>query len=129
MTKAAQILELYAQGLPTTAIAEIVGTSDSYVRVVARQRRGTVSENDRRYQQSELGRLTRQRRHKERKETDPEYRERRRAHSNAWSKQNRAKRRDYLRNRYLNDPVYRAKKLEMMRVYRARHRASDEARA
>jgi transposase len=50
MTKSAQIMELYAQGLSTREIADKVGCLDSYVRVVARQRKGgSYSESDRKY--------------------------------------------------------------------------------
>ncbi len=40
-TKAAEIMRLYAEGLSTSEIAKAVGCGDSYVRVVARQRKGT----------------------------------------------------------------------------------------
>ena len=94
-TKSEKILELYAQGLSTRAIAEIVGTSDSYVRVVARQRKGSKqSENDRRYCTSERGR-------------------RKRAASNA----------KYARERYARDEKYRQRVLEAHRQWRARRRA------
>jgi hypothetical protein len=60
-TKSEWILALYKDGLSTKEIAEIVGCLPSYVRVVARQRKGTsASEIDRRYLTSSLGRSTRQ---------------------------------------------------------------------
>jgi hypothetical protein len=64
MTKADQIRALYATGrLSTSEIAERVGCRVEYVRVAARQRKdGGVSEIDRRYATSDLGKLTRQRR-------------------------------------------------------------------
>jgi hypothetical protein len=62
MTKSAQIMELYAQGLSTREIAEKVGCKIEYVRVVARQRKGFgESENDRRYRRSPLGKDARSR--------------------------------------------------------------------
>jgi hypothetical protein len=72
MSKKTIILELYAQMVGTMpehnlpkAIAERVGTTDSYVRTVARQRMGRGScEAERRYRLSPLGRLTRRRRWK-----------------------------------------------------------------
>jgi len=58
MTKSEQIMQLYVQGLSTREIAEKVGCHPSYVRIVARQRKGSgVSENDRRYRLSERGTL------------------------------------------------------------------------
>lgn len=55
-TKAENIMRLYAKGLSTTEIAEIVGCLPEYVRVVARQRKGWgLSENDRRYRDSPRG--------------------------------------------------------------------------
>ena len=69
MTKAHQILVLYAAyedlhpswALPGL-IAKEVGTTPSYVRTVARQRRGTSeSEADFRYRTSPLGRATNRR--------------------------------------------------------------------
>jgi transposase len=63
MTKADRIRALYAEGLSTSEIAEIVGCGTPYVRVCARQRKnGGYSEIDRRYAASDLGRLTRRRR-------------------------------------------------------------------
>lgn len=60
MTKAARILDLYAKGLSTREIGEVVGCRPEYVRVVARQRMGTsASEIDKRYLSSSLGRLVR----------------------------------------------------------------------
>jgi hypothetical protein len=49
-TKAAEIMRLYAEGLSTSEIAKAVGCRPEYVRVVARQRKGsTESANDRTY--------------------------------------------------------------------------------
>jgi hypothetical protein len=57
MTKAQQILALYDGQRTTTEIAEIVGCGTAYVRTVARQRKGAgLSEFDRRYKASPLGR-------------------------------------------------------------------------
>jgi hypothetical protein len=66
-TKADQIRALYATGrLSTSEIAERVGCRVEYVRVCARQRKnGEVSEIDRRYTTSPLGKMTRQRREDE----------------------------------------------------------------
>lgn len=69
MSKAKLILGLYAQLQGTmprhklpTAIAQRIGTTDSYVRTVARQRKGRGEcESERRYKDSPLGQLTRQR--------------------------------------------------------------------
>ena len=62
MSKAKQIMALYDGKRTTREIAEIVGCGDSYVRTVARQRKGLgVSENDRRYRATELGRASRRR--------------------------------------------------------------------
>jgi hypothetical protein len=59
MTKSAQIMELYAQGLSTREIADKVGCLIEYVRVVARQRRGGPSSPaDIRYRSSTLGQVT-----------------------------------------------------------------------
>lgn len=59
MTKAQRILELYDGVRTTNEIAEIVGCLPAYVRVVARQRKSSgVSESDRRYLTSPLGRTT-----------------------------------------------------------------------
>lgn len=56
MSKAAQIMSLYDGVRSTKEIAQIVGCADSYVRVVARQRKGgSCSEIDRRYLNSERG--------------------------------------------------------------------------
>ena len=55
-TKAAEIMLLYAKGLSTKQIGELVGCRPEYVRVVARQRKGRgVSENDKRYLASPRG--------------------------------------------------------------------------
>jgi hypothetical protein len=63
VTKAKRILELYERAIGTMPetqlpkfIAAQIGTSDSYVRTVARQRLGHRSEADRRYALSPLGR-------------------------------------------------------------------------
>lgn len=69
MTKARLILDLYSQLSGTmpehklpAVIADRIGTTDSYVRTVARQRKGRgACEAEIRYQRSPLGRLTRQR--------------------------------------------------------------------
>lgn len=59
-TKAETILALYAKGtMSVKEIAEKVGTSPEYVRVVARQRNGSgLSDIDRRYRTSSLGKAT-----------------------------------------------------------------------
>lgn len=49
MTKADRIRALYAAGKSTREIADIIGCKTSYVRVVARQRRGGLSEHDIKY--------------------------------------------------------------------------------
>jgi len=55
MTKSAWIMALYDGTRSIKEIAEIVGCSDSYVRTVARQRKGTgQSEADIRYRSSSL---------------------------------------------------------------------------
>lgn len=55
-TKAAEIMLLYAKGLSTKQIGELVGCRPEYVRVVARQRKGRgVSESDKRYLASPRG--------------------------------------------------------------------------
>ncbi len=104
MSKAKLILELYAQLLGTMpenklpmAVAERIGTTDSYVRTVARQRMGRgSSEAERRYLRSSLGRLKQQRQKKAwwvRVKSDPQkltafyehrnkYRRRKRAEAN-----------------------------------------------
>ncbi len=47
MTKAQRILELYSSGMSDKEIADKVGCHPSYVRVVARQRKGrSMSEHD-----------------------------------------------------------------------------------
>lgn len=59
MTKAAKILALYAQGKSTRDNAAAVGCDPAYVRVVARQRKGTGrSDIDMRYLTSPLGQDT-----------------------------------------------------------------------
>lgn len=59
MSKQAQILALYDGVRTTREIADIVGCGMSYVRVVARQRKGrSMSEIDIRYLTSERGRAT-----------------------------------------------------------------------
>lgn len=67
-TKSSRIMRLYGKGAYTVKeIAEIVGCRPEYVRVVARQRKGSgQSDADRRYEASDLGRQSRKRR-KERK--------------------------------------------------------------
>ena len=58
MTIKDKILSLYDGKRSTTEIAESVGTSVEYVRVVARQRKGgSYSDIDRRYRASRLGKL------------------------------------------------------------------------
>lgn len=95
MTKAEQILELHATGWPNNAIAEKVGCHPSYVRVVVGQRKGAAkSANDIRYENSSLGRLTR------RKYIDEK------------------------RERYQNDPEYRAFVLKQESCYYERRKAS-----
>lgn len=61
-TKAAKIMALYKKGLSTTEIAAKVGCRPEYVRVVARQRKGTgKSQIDRKYASTEKGRAAYQR--------------------------------------------------------------------
>ena len=57
-TKSEQILALYDGVRSCKEIAAMVGTTDSYVRTVARQRRGHMSDADRRWGESALGRAT-----------------------------------------------------------------------
>lgn len=55
-TKSAEIMRLYEQGLSTREIADLVGCRPEYVRVVARQRKGSGrSDIDRRYLSSDRG--------------------------------------------------------------------------
>jgi transposase len=69
MTKSAQIMELYAQGLSTREIADKVGCRTEYVRVVARQRNGHgASHIDMKYTQSKKGKATLAKRHKNRQQ-------------------------------------------------------------
>lgn len=57
MTKSEQIMSLYDGTRTTTEIAAIVGCNTSYVRVVARQRKGRgVSDIDRKHRASDSGR-------------------------------------------------------------------------
>lgn len=65
-TKAAEIMRLYAHEIFTIQeIAESVGCKPEYVRVVARQRKGSgMSANDRKYQQSDKGRVSHRQRGK-----------------------------------------------------------------
>lgn len=87
VTKAQRILELMAsmpdeRGLPQK-IAAIVGTTDSYVRTVARQRKGKyASEAEIRYLDSPLGRATR------------------RSHNRAYYERHKEQRREYQRVYY-----------------------------
>ena len=75
MTKAEQILKLYDGSRTTREIAVLVGTTDSYVRTVARQRKDTgTSEHDRRYLQSSLGKQQTSDRNKRRWATNVNYR-------------------------------------------------------
>ena len=139
-TKSEKILELYAQGLSTRAIAEIVGTSDSYVRVVARQRKGrSKSENDERYLESSLGQQTVRRISRDR------YR-RLKADPDALRRL-REQQREYRRHRYHNDPEYRQSHIaknaarlrerywtdaefrERVKAYQRNYRASRRAEA
>jgi hypothetical protein len=71
-TKSAKIMRLYAHGIFTDQeIADAVGCSKVYVRVVARQRKGgSESEYDRRYRASQRGKAVDERqraRHKEKR--------------------------------------------------------------
>lgn len=76
-TKAQRILDLYDGVRTTREIAAIVGCRPEYVRVVARQRQGTsMSDIDRRYRSSSLGRATFNKYQSHRWATDPEYRRR-----------------------------------------------------
>ena len=75
MTKAEQILKLYDGKRTTREIAVLVCTSDSYVRTVARQRKGAgTSQNDRRYLQSSLGVTVKRSREQRRWATNVNYR-------------------------------------------------------
>jgi hypothetical protein len=59
MSKAKQIMALYDGKRTTREIADIVGCLPEYVRIVARQRRGAgLSEADKRYSSSSLGKET-----------------------------------------------------------------------
>lgn len=62
MSKSAVIRHLYAKGCYSVAeIAATAGCRPEYVRTVARQRKGSVSETDRRYRESSRGKALRQR--------------------------------------------------------------------
>ena len=113
MTKAQHILMLAAtmadeRGLPAK-IAAVVGTTDSYVRTVMRQRKGhSKSDADIRYKESPLGKATARRCAKEwygRKKADPEFVAKRRRSHKAWrdrqpySKLAEERRASYERNR------------------------------
>mgnify|MGYP001224228662 CR=1 FL=1 len=69
-TKSSRIMRLYGEGAYTVKeIAEIVGCRPEYVRVVARQRKGSgQSDADRRYEASDLGREMRKRKHERQRE-------------------------------------------------------------
>lgn len=94
MTKAQRILKLYDQAIGTMPerkipkfVAAEIGTSDSYVRTVARQRLGTSkSEAERRYLASPLGMKTR-------REISRRHRERNREHYNAYQREWKRRRR------------------------------------
>lgn len=75
VTKAQHIRTLYATGMSTRDIADIVGCSDSYVRVAARQRVSGLSKADRQYWASPMGKATRHRAYTKRY-ADPTYRQR-----------------------------------------------------
>lgn len=90
VTKTGRILELYDGKRTTREIAHIVGTTDAYVRVVARQRKGSMSATDRRWRASPKGEAAlerykprRRERLRERYATDADWRERKKAASRA----------------------------------------------
>lgn len=95
MSKAARIRELYAKGKTCGEIAQIVGCRVEYARVCAQQRRGEGgrSQSDERYY------------------AKSENRDRRRT----WC-------RNYTRNRYQNDPEFRARHQATRARYEARKR-------
>jgi uncharacterized Zn finger protein (UPF0148 family) len=59
-SKAQRIRELYAQGLRTAQIAEIVNCNEAYVRVAGRQRKNGHSPSDRSWRTTEVYKATRQ---------------------------------------------------------------------
>ena len=88
MTKSSQIMALYDGVRTDREIANLVGCVLSYVRVVARQRKGSsMSEHDKRYRKSPLGRLTLARR-KARYASNPEYRADIKRYSREWVSRN-----------------------------------------
>jgi len=116
MTKAEHILSLYDGKRSTSDIAAIVGCRPEYVRVVARQRKGTgYSDIDRRYVSSTLFRSTRRARYRERM-ADPKFRE-----------QRLKEMRDYFRSHYQADPKFRERHLERAARYKRRRKAEAGA--
>jgi hypothetical protein len=104
MTKAEKILALYDGKRTTREIADIVGCDTPYVRVVARQRKGTgKSVHDKRYSASPLGKLSRSR-------SNHAYRENCKAKYGVTANG----------HRYRTDPEFRKRKLaeNMARYYR-----------
>ena len=102
MTKAQRILELYDGKRSTKEIAAIVGCRPEYVRVAARQRKGSgESEHDRRYRQSPQGRA-KFKRH--------------------WEKSGRERMRAYMQDRYATDPEFRERELKRSTEWKRRNR-------
>jgi hypothetical protein len=97
INKASWILDLYDGKRTTREIADMVGCSDAYVRVVARQRGPSgISDIDRRYVSSNLKRIK------------------------DWQVK-------YQRNRYRTDPEFRERKLESARNCYLKRRAAEAA--
>jgi hypothetical protein len=93
VTKAERIRKLHKTGkyATTAEIADAVGCLPEYVRVVVRQRKDGISEADRRYQASPLGKAARERhesnraaRVRRRYASDPEFRRMRIEHNRRW---------------------------------------------
>jgi hypothetical protein len=109
VTKSERIMRLWAKlkdsPKKTTVIAEKVGCDPAYVRVVARQRKGsTRSEIDRRWLDNG-GREWIAARYRERYHNDPKFRAKQDAKSAA-----------YRRHRYHTDPEFRAREAERSRA-------------
>ena len=106
ITKAARILALHAKGKTIHEIAMAVygEASDkrmAYVRVVTRQRRGSQSEIDKRYETSVGGRQARSANFKYRWAHDEAFREYRNAACRRWDRKNPEKAARARKNRYL----------------------------
>ncbi len=103
MSKAAQIRKLYAQGLGTREIADLVGCRVEYVRVAGRQRNlpGGVSVAQAKYEANNPDYVERRKKAHQRYRQTPAARKRRRVVSARWEAENREWRRQYKRNLYL----------------------------